>query len=281
MDWRMMLGRPPLFPTIGVVVVMLIGCRVQAAFEIEAATPAERGVVAGIAAGLTRRPTGPSRSMPGEAGHRWSAGIHGFRPFGCREIDFCEGRIVIPVGSSRYAAGFSYRRLKAYSYLEETYIAVCSVRLKDVWIEPAMRLGTVRWEGECLDWAALFDLDVAAWIRHDTKVRVGLRNPLALRLVNERTACPTHVSLGLGYLVEPALAWGVEVRKQVGLPTSILTGIEWAVAERLALRTGIRTYPQELSLGLGITVRRVEIDVATSLNLELGATHQLGAAYTW
>jgi hypothetical protein len=281
MDWRMMSDRPSLFSTIAVAVVMLMGCRVHAAFEIETAAPAERGVVAGVALGLTHRATGLSRWMPGEAGHRWSAAIHGFRPFGCREIDFCEGRIVIPVGSSRDAVGFYYRRLKAYTYLEETYAAFCGVRLRDVWIKPVLRLGTVRWEGECVDWAALFDLEVAALIRHDAKVRVALRNPLALGLVKTRTACPTHVSLGLGYLVDPVLAWGVEVRKQVGLPTSILTGIEWALAERLALRTGIRTYPQELSLGLGITVRRVEIDVATSLNLELGATHQLGAAYTW
>jgi hypothetical protein len=229
--------------------------------------------------------------IDGPFNHHWAMSLdvdprnavtaHAFRPFGCAEIEFGQVRLTVPVGKSGHVLSLSYLRLKAHSYVEESYDFKIDADLKDIRVEPEVRVGTVRWEGRWLDWAVLLDLQLEARVGHGIKIQAGLDNPLSLGLAKEHSPCPVRVSLGMGYRVTQALAWGMEVRKQSGLPTSVSTGIEWALGGPIALRTGMRTYPEELAVGVGIGLGRFVLDVSTSLNLELGTTHQVGATFVW
>lgn len=260
---------------------LLVGLEAHAAFEIEPITPAERGAVAGAALGIANRSLDGTRPAPDRWCPRCLVAVYGFRPFGCDEIDFGSLRIDFPLGASRYALGLAYRRLKAGSYLEETYAASCTAHLEKIRIEPTVRFGTLRWDGRWLDWAVLVDVDAEVWIGSRMRFHVRLTNPFSLGLAGEGSRCPVRVSVGMGCPVLPALALGVEVRKQAGRPTAVLTGVEWVGAGRLSVRTGLGTYPERLGLGIGVSVGRVTVDVGTSLDLELGATHQVGASFAW
>jgi hypothetical protein len=57
--------------------------------------------------------------------------------------------------------------------------------------------------------------------------------------------------------------------------------VEWSLAAGFVLRAGLKTYPQEFCLGLGLRLGQGVVDVATSMNLDLGATHEFGATYVW
>ena len=54
------------------------------------------------------------------------------------------------------------------------------------------------------------------------------------------------------------------------------TGVEAMLAKRVMVRSGFRSDPREASLGLGITAGAVSVDIATSFNLLLGSTHEVG-----
>ena len=275
------------------VLALLVGLESHAAFEIEPITPAERGAVTRAALRIADRlpsdmhlsdevcPAGGMRSAPDRRCPRCLIAVYGFRPFGCEGIDFGSLRIDLPLGASRYAVGLAYQRLKADSYLEETYVASCTARLEKLRITPTVRFGTLRWDGRWLDWAVLVDVDAEVWIGSRMRFHVGLANPFSLGLAEEGSRCPVRISIGMGCPVLPALALGVEVRKQAGRPTAMLTGIEGVLAGRLSVRTGLGTYPKKLGLGIGVRLGMVTVDVGTSLNLELGATHQVGASFAW
>jgi hypothetical protein len=261
--------------------VALACSEVDGAFEIDPLTPAERGVQASVVLGMIDAPFSLPRAMSGDASWRGAVAVNAFRPFGCEEIDFGQVRLALPVGDGRHVLGISYLRLKAYSYIEESYDLRISANLKDIKIKPVVRVGTMRWQDRWLDWAVVFDLELEARIRRNIKIRVGLDNPFGMGLAKEGSRCPTRLSVGLGCSVTAALAWGMDVEKQAGWPTSVKTGIEWALAGPLAVRAGIRTYPEEVGVGVGIGLGYLVIDASTSLNLELGATHQIGATFVW
>jgi hypothetical protein len=61
----------------------------------------------------------------------------------------------------------------------------------------------------------------------------------------------------------------------------VATGVEGRVGGAIAIRAGIRTSPAQFCLGGGIEASGLALDVATSLDLELGLTHEGGVTYRW
>jgi hypothetical protein len=197
------------------------------------------------------------------------------------EIDFGAIWVSVQLGDETHQLSMSYQRLKVLSYLEETYLISHGVRLGRLLCLPVVRLGTVKYGGEQMDLMWLCDLGLAADIRDGMAIFVGLKNPFALDLSKSGDTYPTSVTLGFGIPVAGYLGWGIDVSKEGGHPTSIATGVELSFAGGLVLRTGLRTYPQEFCVGVGLRLGDGVVDVATSLVPDLGATHEFGGAWAW
>jgi hypothetical protein len=198
-----------------------------------------------------------------------------------REIDFAAIRVSALFGEDTHNLSLSYQRLRALSYLEETYQISHGMRLGGLWCLPAVRLGTITFDGRRLDWAVLFDLALSVDAGEGRDIFVSVKNPLVSGLRESGGPCPASAALGFGCPVSAQLECGIEVAKQAGHPTSFAAGVEWSLRGWLTLRTGLRTYPEEFCLGVGLRLPTASVDVAGSVVPDLGATHEVGASWRW
>ncbi|MFH1311854.1 MAG: hypothetical protein ABIJ00_01375 [Candidatus Eisenbacteria bacterium] len=252
-----------------------------ASFEIDPVSPAERGAATRLALG---RVEGTHSVLYGDdwgSAGSGSVRCYGFKPFGMSEIDFGAIWVSVQLGDETHQLSTSYQRLKVLSYVEETFLISHGFRLGRLRCLPVVRLGTVKFDGEQMDMVWLCDLGLATDVRDNMTISVGLKNPLALGLSESGDMFPTSITLGLGFPVAGCLGWGIEVQKESGHQTCIATGVEWSFAGGLVLRTGLRTYPQEFCLGVGLRLGHGMVDVAASVVPDLGATHEFGGAWTW
>ena len=254
---------------------------VQASFEIDPVSPAERGAATHLAVGRGDGAQGsPYRGCRGAAGSG-AVSVHGFRPFGVGEIDFAAIRVSALLREDTHNLSLSYQRLRALSYLEETYQISHGMRLGRLWCLPAVRVGTITFDGRRLDWAVLCDLALSVDAGEGRDIFVGVKNPTVSGLRESGGACPASAAIGFGCPISAQLECGIEVAKQAGHPTSFAAGVEWSLPGGLTLRTGFRTYPEEFCLGVGFCLRTASVDVAGSVVPALGATHEVGASVRW
>jgi hypothetical protein len=266
-----------LYLTVGLV----LAAGVEASFEIDPVSPAERGAATHLALGRAEGSFGPPcRADHGAAGSG-SVRVYGFKPFGVEEIDFCAIWASVLLGDKTHSLCLSYQRLRALSYLEETYLVSHGFRVGRLWCLPAVRFGTVTFDGRRLDWMALVDVALSIDVGDGRDIFVGLKNPFVSGLTKSGGACPASATIGFGCPISKRLGWGIEVGKQGGHPTALAAGVEWSLAGGLLIRAGLRTYPREFCLGVGLRLGQGAVDVATSVIPDLGATHEIGASCEW
>ena len=249
-----------------------------AAFELEALGPAERGSATRLALGVFEERRGSADSS---ASRPVALAAYGFRPFGVCGIDFAAVSARLPVGRPADSVELAYRRLAAPAYLEQTYLVSATIGAGGAVVEPAVRLGTVAADGTFADWVILADISAGAAVSPDIRVAVEADNPLGLGLVREGSRCPRRLCLGLGVRVSKSLSLGLEAAKTGGERTCFRSGVEWATTGALAVRVGLGTCPEEFAFGVGLRLGRIVFDAATSVNLDLGVTHEAGLTVLW
>ena len=265
--------------TIPLIAVVLLSGPARAAFELELRTPAERGAATHMALGQLEG----SFHLPllDRAGRPCPLGVtlYGFRPFGIGEVGAQAAWGAVPIGKAGHGICVAYQRFGALSYLEETIILGCSLRSGNLWFRPGVRVGLIRFEDRMVDSAVLLDLALGMRPLASIKVVVTAENPLGSLSGGGGARGPSCLRAGMGCLISSWLAWGVEVAKYTFRPTSVATGIEAIVVKGVVMRSGLRSDPAEFSLGLGFAVGSLSVDIATSLNLLLGSTHEVGITY--
>jgi hypothetical protein len=212
--------------------------------------------------------------------------LYAFRPFGVPEIDFAALALEVPICADIDRLVVSYQRLGAFSYTEE--ICLVSARLvvsgssvRRASLEPAVRLGLVR-DGETFrDHAWLLDLSAEVWPAAALRARARLKNLLGSGLAGEGSPCPRAVAVGVGLGASDKLGFGLEIGKDAGFPVCMASGVEFQAAKGLVLRAGVKTHPREFACGVGFRRGPVAVDAASSINLDLGATHEAGVTLFW
>jgi hypothetical protein len=70
-----------------------------------------------------------------------------------------------------------------------------------------------------------------------------------------------------------------EAEKDIDNPARFKAGVEYKIVDALHLRGGIATNPSQYSLGVGINVKDLKIDLATSYHEVLGVTPAISLSY--
>ncbi|MGD8628753.1 MAG: hypothetical protein PVH52_06695 [bacterium] len=264
--------------TLPLIAVVLLSGPARGAFEAELKTPAERAAATHMALGqiegslhLPLLDTAGRDLLPGIT-------IYGFRPFGMDEIGALAGWGVLPLGGRGQGVCLAYQRFGGISYSEEILALRCCLGSREVRFRPGVRAGMVSFDGRLIGSALLIDLAIGIRLSRSIKVDLIAENPLG-GIGSRNVRGPTCLSAGLGFLLASRLAWGVEVVKYAGRPTSVATGIEALLAKRVMVRSGFRSDPREASMGLGFTAGPISVDITSSLNLMLGLTHEVGITF--
>jgi len=253
----------------------------EAAFELRPWPPAERSCSNPEVLGLADESVSAvyHSSRAGQTG--CVVGAYGYRPFGLAGIDVFGLRGKVTSSGKRAGLSFSYGGLVAPGYGEQTVSVSLAISRGRLWLEPGVTLGEARapghYEGRCV----IFDFAAYAYVAPRLRVSFHAANAFASRLPGPGGALPRQVGAGLGYAISGSVACGARVEKENGLRTALSTGLEWRVMSGFFLRLGSSTFPREFSIGLGLRIRGLGLDISSTANFDLGATHEAGVTYVW
>jgi hypothetical protein len=253
----------------------------RSALELNALPPAERSCASpealGLAAGSVSAAYHDSRaSVPSRI-----AGAYGYRPFGLAAVEvfaFCGKMTLLHPGAG---IAFSYNSLTGPGYAEHVVSLSLGVSRDHLWLQPGVRLGQVTAPGPYGGRCIVFDLLTYAYVTPGLRVSFSAANAFGSGLNGTGGEVPRRVGAGLGYAVSDRVACGIRVEKENGMRTALSTGMEWQPMRGFFVRLGSCTFPREFSLGLGLRVGGLGLDVASTVNFDLGMTHEAGIRYLW
>ncbi len=107
-----------------------------------------------------------------------------------------------------------------------------------------------------------------------------ISNFTASKLNNaEHSKLPVTMKVGLAYTPVKEFRWNVDLVKDVDYDPALKTGIEYLIIEKFALRTGLNTGPFKSFFGIGLYLKRFQVDYAVGTDQLLGTSHQLSVSY--
>ncbi len=260
---------------------LLLAAATQAAFELRVLSPAERTCTGPEALGLVEGSVSTIFHGSSAGRHKGVIGAYGYRPFGLDGIDVFALRGRVTPGRMRTGVCFSYSGLVAPGYGEQVVSVSMGISRGDLWLQPGLRFAQARapglYEGHCV----IFDFTTYAYVTPHLRVSFEVGNAFASSLSAPGGAVPRRVRAGLGYAISASVACGLSVEKENGLRTALGTGLEWRATGGFFVRLGSCTFPRECSLGLGLHIRGLALDLSSTVNFDLGMTHEAGIMYAW
>lgn len=113
-------------------------------------------------------------------------------------------------------------------------------------------------------------LSLAAHVTNPTRAQIADFN-------NERI--PSIIRIGAGYKFTDKVILNAEVKKPSNTDISVHSGLEYWVANQIALRVGFNTL-NTFSFGFGWKAKSLQVDAAASFNSVLGFTPHISLTYS-
>lgn len=125
-----------------------------------------------------------------------------------------------------------------------------------------------------------FEAGIRTKLSRQIIIAAHLFNPVKAKLTeynNERI--PSILKFGALYYPASKVIVSAEIEKNINYKADFRAGLEYNISKSIFLRTGISTYPQCFSLGLGFEYRKVKLDFASSVHQILGYSPQFSMIY--
>ncbi len=127
---------------------------------------------------------------------------------------------------------------------------------------------------------------------HRGSFSVGLYSPISKRLslaahvfspaqieISEGDRIPTLFRFGANWAASSKISIIAEAYKDLLNPAGVRGGFEYRPLDQWAIRAGFMSYPFSLSMGMGLRIKQIRLDVAASWQQILGVTPSLGLSY--
>jgi hypothetical protein len=98
-------------------------------------------------------------------------------------------------------------------------------------------------------------------------------------LKNEMEYIPVTMKAGLSYRPSKKIMINAETEKELDFKAIFKAGIEYAIIEKLRLRTGISSNPCSNYFGAGIFHKNIFIDYAFNTHASLGSSHHISISW--
>lgn len=92
---------------------------------------------------------------------------------------------------------------------------------------------------------------------------------------------PTVIKFGLGYEPSPKVLLAAEYEQDIHYKPQFKAGIEYRPIKYVHVRAGVQTTPFSASLGVGVNIKGLNIDLASSYHPVLGFTPQAALIYSF
>ncbi|GAB1367151.1 hypothetical protein MASR1M36_20220 [Candidatus Cloacimonadaceae bacterium] len=156
--------------------------------------------------------------------------------------------------------------------------------LKDVHSEISLgwtgNLYRLAYDGEKDDYAMGIDLGVMALLHGRTKFAFAITNLNKAKMGNENQIdLPSKLALGIAYTPYDMVTTSVEVKKDFGMETEFMGGVEARPFEPLAIRFGVHQNPATYNAGASFYMQNIEVDYSFTYHPVLPPTHYISIGY--
>lgn len=128
--------------------------------------------------------------------------------------------------------------------------------------------------------AFTFEVGVQARINKNLVMGAHVFNPLNVKISSETSErIPAIIRIGAGYNFSETLLLTGEIEKNITLKTRVKSGVEYRVVKQAFIRAGITTNPMTYSFGFGIDLKKLKVDLASTMHQVLGYSPQLSISY--
>ncbi len=128
--------------------------------------------------------------------------------------------------------------------------------------------------------AFTFEGGIYASITDKLSLGIHCFNPIHAGWINTKERLPITIRGGLGFRPEPSITICAEVRKSTAGAAIIAAGCEYRYMDKFFIRAGISSGAARYTFGAGIKLKKLMIDIASSIHSFLGYSPQLSITYS-
>lgn len=250
-------------------------------------------------AGNDNTPTGGRSSAMGSASvalsdfwsvHNNQAGLAGFTDIAAgiyfenrylmKELSQKSGAFVLPSRSGVFGISYDYFGSSLYN---ESKIGLAFARSFGSNFSAGIQLDYLNTHlGENYGNHAAFTFEAGIQARVNKNLVIGAHvfNPLNVKLSRETDErIPAIIRLGAGYNFSETLLLTGEIEKNIDLKARIKSGVEYKVVKQAFIRAGITTNPMTYTFGFGLDLKKLKVDLASTIHQVLGYSPQLSISY--
>lgn len=101
----------------------------------------------------------------------------------------------------------------------------------------------------------------------------------SIQTISGEYSYPSRFNLGTSLKLSESFGFVMELQKDLLYPLNIKTGLEFDLMKKLFIRTGISAKPYQLSAGIGLVMKKMNIDMAVAYNQYLGNSPSVSFQY--
>ena len=213
----------------------------------------------------------------------YSVGIYADRKFVNASINNFNGALALPISNKVGAFGLS-ANYYGYKYYNETKIGLAYSRKFGEKFSIGLQFDFLRMmifeNGSRNFYTFEMGFQYKPW--KVLSIGAHIYNPVPYKVdkvFGERL--PTVIKFGLGYEPSPKVLLAAEYAQDIHYKPQFKAGIEYRPIKYLHVRAGAQTTPFSASFGLGVNVKGLNIDLASSYHPVLGFTPQAAIIYSF
>jgi hypothetical protein len=214
---------------------------------------------------------------------QYSIGIYSDRKFLNASINNFNAALALPISEKIGSFGLS-ANYYGYKYYNETKLGLAYARKFGKKLSIGIQVDFLRMMIYENGNQSFFTFEIGMLYKPWKVLTIGVHvyNPIPYKVekvYNERL--PTIIKLGLAYEPSAKVLLVAEYEQDIHYKPQFKTGIEYRPIKYISLRTGVQSTPFSANLGLGLNIKGLSIDLASSYHPVLGFTPQAAIIYSF
>lgn len=203
---------------------------------------------------------------------------------------FGENRFLLP-DVNQFSAGFALPTASGTFGLAMQYFGFEGYNEQKIGLAYARKLTKKLFIGMQMDYLNLripeygnsgkltFEVGVQAQISPKLMIGTHIFSPITIDW-NETDIVLTVFAIGASYQPTKKLTLSTEVEKDFEYPLNVKFGLDYQIIQPLSLRVGLTTFPIQNTFGVGLHLKKMTIDIASTFHPTLGVSSGISIRQT-
>jgi hypothetical protein len=195
-----------------------------------------------------------------------------------KELGYYAGGFTLPTKSGTFGLAINYN---GFDLFNEKKIGLAYARKFSDKVSGGIQLDYLSTSISEYGTSSAFTAELGLLIKFSDQLSAGAHvfNPYPIKSGFGDEKIPTLFQFGLSYEAGKKILLMTEAEKDIDNTARFKAGLEYKIVDALHLRGGIATNPSQYSLGVGINVQQLKIDLAASYHQVLGVTPAISLNY--